>query len=120
MSYQRRLDNLQNKLHALHLDGMYVTNLTNVRYLTGFTGSAGSLLVFDKEKHFFTDGRYINQIQKELDSDLFKIFNIRLKNPIIWLKENIKKNEKIILDSWLFTSRNYNSFNAWDFFYPIR
>ena len=66
MSYKRRLDNLQNKLHALNLDGMYITNLTNVRYLTGFTGSAGSLLVFDKEKHFFTDGRYIEQSKSQV------------------------------------------------------
>ena len=66
MSHQIRLDNLQNKLHALHLDGMYVTNLTNVRYLTGFTGSAGSLLVFDNEQHFFTDGRYIEQSKTQV------------------------------------------------------
>ena len=66
MSYQSRLDNFQNKLHTLNLDGMYITNLTNVRYLTGFTGSAGSLLVFDKEKHFFTDGRYIEQSKSQV------------------------------------------------------
>ena len=81
-----------------------------IKWLTGFTGSYAFVIISIKETIIFTDGRYINQIQKELDANLFRIFNIRLKNPIIWLEENIKRNEKIILDSWLFTSRNYNFF----------
>ena len=56
MSYSLRISKLKNKLANLNLHGMYVTNLTNVRYLTGFTGSAGSLLVLEDEQHFFTDG----------------------------------------------------------------
>ena len=68
MSYQRRLDNLKNKLNTLNLDGMYVTNLTNVRYLTGFTGSAGSLLILDNAEHFFTDGRYIEQSKTQVQN----------------------------------------------------
>ena len=38
---QKRIDNLKAKLSSMNIDGIYVTNLTNVRYLTGFTGSAG-------------------------------------------------------------------------------
>ena len=53
MSYNKRISTLIEKLSTLNLDGMYVTNLTNVRYLTGFTGSAGSLLVLEDEQHFF-------------------------------------------------------------------
>ena len=45
---------------------MYITNLTNVRYLTGFTGSAGSMLIINNEKHFFTDGRYIEQSKEQV------------------------------------------------------
>jgi len=52
----------------MNLDGMYVTNLTNVRYLTGFTGSAGSVLILEDEKHFFTDGRYIEQSKEQVKS----------------------------------------------------
>ena len=55
MSFQNRVNNLKTKLSNLGLDGMYVTNLTNVRYLTGFTGSAGSLLILDNEQYFFSD-----------------------------------------------------------------
>ena len=66
MSYSLRASKLKKELAKLNLHGMYVTNLTNVRYLTGFTGSAGSLLVLEDEQHFFTDGRYIEQSKSQV------------------------------------------------------
>jgi Xaa-Pro aminopeptidase len=49
------------------LDGLFVTTLVNVRYLTGFTGSNGALLVpTSGEPVFFTDGRYRDQADDEL------------------------------------------------------
>jgi len=66
MSFINRIQNLKNKLSQDNLHGMYVTNLTNVRYLTGFTGSAASLLIIADEQHFFTDGRYIEQSKTQI------------------------------------------------------
>ncbi len=51
------------KLHAL-----LVTHLPNVRYLCGFTGSAGMLLVSSRKSVFITDGRYREQAGHELRS----------------------------------------------------
>ena len=49
------------------LDGIFVTTLVNVRYLTGFTGSNGALLVpTTGDPVFFTDGRYKDQAAEEL------------------------------------------------------
>jgi Xaa-Pro aminopeptidase len=47
-------------------DGLLVTNLTNVRYLTGFTGSAAYLLVTPDGLVFVTDGRYRDQAADQL------------------------------------------------------
>ncbi len=67
MSFQNRIEKLNNKLSDFNLDGLYVTNLTNVRYLTGFTGSAGSLLLIGDKCHFFTDGRYTEQAKEQIN-----------------------------------------------------
>ena len=47
-------------------DALLVTNLTNIRYLTGFTGSAALLLVRADELLFVTDGRYRDQAADQL------------------------------------------------------
>ena len=48
------------------LDGLLVTHLPNIRYLCGFRGSAGALLVTPKGAWFFTDGRYTEQARNEV------------------------------------------------------
>ncbi|WP_040337714.1 M24 family metallopeptidase [Candidatus Blastococcus massiliensis] len=49
------------------LDAVLVTNLLNVRYLTGFTGSNGALLVrTDGADLFGTDGRYTTQASTQV------------------------------------------------------
>jgi Xaa-Pro aminopeptidase len=62
---------VSSRLHRLRLeivdaDGLLVTSITNVRYLTGFTGSAGMLFVLPGEVVFLTDGRYGTQAGEEL------------------------------------------------------
>tara|TARA_Y100001960_G_scaffold331521_2_gene428774 strand:- start:633 stop:1706 length:1074 start_codon:yes stop_codon:yes gene_type:complete len=66
MPFNNRINNVKNVLSNEKLHGLYITNITNVRYLTGFTGSAGSILIIDDEQHFFTDGRYIEQSKNQV------------------------------------------------------
>ena len=47
--YKKRFNNILEKLSNEGFDGMYITNLTNIRYLTGFTGSAGILLIINEQ-----------------------------------------------------------------------
>ncbi|MEA2399032.1 MAG: Xaa-Pro aminopeptidase [Thermoleophilaceae bacterium] len=48
------------------LDALLVTNLVNVRYLTGFTGSNALCLVGPGLRLFFTDFRYVTQARREV------------------------------------------------------
>jgi Xaa-Pro aminopeptidase len=48
------------------VDALLVTKLVNVRYLTGFTGSAGMVLVVPDEVILITDGRYGQQAAEQL------------------------------------------------------
>ena len=66
MDYKGRQRRLHESLPSNRLDGLLVTHLPNIRYLCGFTGSAGSLLISDKKNVFFTDGRYRTQARAEV------------------------------------------------------
>jgi Xaa-Pro aminopeptidase len=66
MDVAGRAGALRARLDAAGCDALLVTNLTNVRYLTGFTGSAALLLVRDDRLVFVTDGRYRHQSADEL------------------------------------------------------
>jgi Xaa-Pro aminopeptidase len=48
------------------LDALVVTNLVNVRYLTGYTGSNGVAVVGPDLRLFFTDFRYMTQAAAEV------------------------------------------------------
>lgn len=63
MTHSSRRDALSAVLGAAGLDAMLVTDLVNVRYLSGFTGSAGALLVYadGRPAVLATDGRYRTQ-----------------------------------------------------------
>jgi Xaa-Pro aminopeptidase len=52
---------------AAALDGLLVTHLTSIRYLTGFTGSAALLVMDDEGLLLVTDGRYEEQAAGELE-----------------------------------------------------
>jgi Xaa-Pro aminopeptidase len=62
-----RRNALRTTAAAAGLDAVLVTNLLNVRYLTGFTGSNGALLVLtDGSDLFGTDGRYTTQAGRQV------------------------------------------------------
>ena len=57
---------LQASLAGAGCDALLVSHLTNIRYLTGFTGSSGYLWVGPTSLCFITDGRYEEQATEEL------------------------------------------------------
>jgi Xaa-Pro aminopeptidase len=68
-THTRRRDALRGLLQNAELDAFLVTDLLNIRYLTGFTGSNAALLIHaGGEAHtvFCTDGRYTTQSSVEV------------------------------------------------------
>jgi Xaa-Pro aminopeptidase len=65
MDYYRRIARLRAVMEKVRCDALLVTHLPNLRYLCGFTGSAGVLLVGSRNV-FFTDGRYAEQAANEV------------------------------------------------------
>ena len=61
-----RRDELVAILNDEGLDGLIVTHLPNIRYLTGFSGSAAVLFVSGAETVVFTDPRYRTQVHQEV------------------------------------------------------
>jgi Xaa-Pro aminopeptidase len=58
MDHPGRAARVGSRLEELGADALLVTNLTNVRYLTGFAGSNGQVLVAPGQTVFMTDPRY--------------------------------------------------------------
>ena len=64
--YFDRQEKLKNVIADSGLDGILITNLTNIRYICGFTGSAGTCLGTSSGQYFITDGRYIEQSKEQV------------------------------------------------------
>lgn len=63
--YPTRIAGLRAEMADLDLPAMVITDLVNVRYLSGFTGSNASLGVLADDAFLVTDGRYLDQAAAE-------------------------------------------------------
>src|ERR1700675_1050583 len=66
MDFLARQQQLRNQLPANRVDALLISHLPNIRYLCGFTGSAGLLLVEETGSVFLTDVRYDTQAREEV------------------------------------------------------
>ena len=65
-AHARRADLLAQRVQELGLDMLLVSQLVNVRYLTGFTGTNGLCLVGPRHRVFLTDFRYVERAKHEV------------------------------------------------------
>jgi Xaa-Pro aminopeptidase len=66
MDFSTRQKNIRKQLASAKVDALLVSHLPNIRYLCGFTGSAGLLLVTEAGSTFFTDVRYDTQAREQV------------------------------------------------------
>jgi len=61
----QKLTLLRDKMKTQNLDGFLVTNPYNRRYLSGFTGTSGNLLITATSAELITDFRYVEQAREQ-------------------------------------------------------
>ena len=75
-----------------------------LKWLTGFSGSAGIAIVTRKSACLFTDGRYTVQAKAETDTNLFEISLTPRTQINDWIAGNLAKGQTLGFDPWLHTS----------------
>ncbi|CAL1708592.1 unnamed protein product [Somion occarium] len=80
-------------------------------YISGFNGSAGTVIVTLKDAFLFTDGRYFLQAEKQLDSN-WTLMKSGLPDVPTWqefLSKNLEKHSRIGIDPTLITAADAES-----------
>lgn len=119
MQHTEKLSSLRSILKKDHLDGFIINRgdeflneyvapyAERLAWLTGFTGSAGMAIVLPDNAAVFSDGRYILQMQQQLDQELWEYHHISHKSPLAWiLDHNHLQKLKLGYDPRLMSQKN--------------
>ena len=108
-----RLASVREKLAELDLDAFVVPRSDEhlgeyvppeeerLKWLTGFTGSAGLCIVLRNSAAIFVDGRYTIQVRQQLPADTFEFKHVTKDSPAEWLLEKLAANSKVGIDTRL-------------------
>lgn len=111
-----RVARLRSRLRALGVDavvvprsdehmGEYVPpSSERLKWLTGFTGSAGLAIVGGAAAAIFVDGRYTLQAGTQVDKGTFEVLQVPESEPADWLTAKVKKGGVVGFDPWLHTT----------------
>ena len=75
-----------------------------VAWLTGFTGSAGCVVVLPDRAVLFTDGRYTLQARNQVDGATFTFAHMVEMPVATWIETNLPAGCKLGYDPWLHTA----------------
>ena len=70
-------------------------------WLSGFSGSAGTIVVLDDTAAIFVDGRYTLQVGDQVDTEVFETLGHDKVGE--WLKDNLQAGDVLAYDPWLHT-----------------
>ena len=147
--YEQRVQKLRDILVEQDLDALIVTHDDEylsyelnedgerIKFLTGFTGSAGYVVVCLPQKYehddkssmvssqntdseheelkdcaVFVDGRYVVQVKEQINTDLFDDFNFASFYPSAYLGQVLPKNSKVGIDLNCISFNEYNKLKA--------
>jgi Xaa-Pro aminopeptidase len=110
-----RVAKLREKMAVLGIDGFLVpradeyqgeyvpASAERLAWLTGFTGSAGVVLVMAEQAIVFVDGRYTTQLKDQVDGNVFIGGDLIGEPPHKWLAAHAGPRFRLGVDPWLHT-----------------
>ncbi|HEY4344650.1 MAG TPA: aminopeptidase P family protein [Parvibaculum sp.] len=110
-----RAERLRDELKRHDLDGFMIPradehqgeyvppHAERLRWLTGFSGSAGLAIVLAEKAAIFIDGRYTLQVRSQTDINVFEPQHLVEQPPARWIEDNLPKGAKLAYDPWLHT-----------------
>ncbi|MGH8722554.1 MAG: aminopeptidase P family N-terminal domain-containing protein, partial [Burkholderiales bacterium] len=119
-----RVRRLRGELRARRLDGLIVPLTDEHRneyvpgaaqrlaWVTGFTGSAGILILLAERAAVFVDGRYTVQAEAQLDPQLFERRHVVEEPPAKWLGQHLGAGSRIGYDPRLHVKSEVERFRA--------
>ena len=107
-----RIPRLRQKFPAYKIDGLLISDMHNIFYLCGFTGSEGALLIGRSDATLFIDGRYTEQAQGETRGVSIQEFTDKIAAIVREIKKSRLKRvgleaDAITLDMYHQLIKNY-------------
>lgn len=91
----------------------YIAEKYKVReWISGFTGSAGTVVITEKEALLWTDGRYFIQAENEIKDSEFQLYKMATPGyPTYtqWLRENLSQGDTIGFDGEIMSQKEFES-----------
>ncbi len=78
-----------------------------LRWVCGFTGSAGTVIVLRDKAAIFVDGRYTVQVRREVSGDLFEYRHLIEEPHARWLTQELPAGARVACDPRLHSLRWY-------------
>lgn len=113
---KERVAALRARFKALGIDGFLVpradeyqgeyvpASAERLSWLTGFTGSAGEVLVTESQAVVFVDGRYVTQVRQQVDLSVFTPGDLIDEPPAKWIPAHAPKGFRLGIDGWMHTA----------------
>jgi len=110
MSFTSRLDCVRRQMTALELDALIIPRADEylgeyipehnerIRWISGFTGSAGVVIVLADQAAIFVDGRYTVQVRKQVPTELFEILHLIDTPHLAWLADQLTAGSRVGYD----------------------
>ncbi len=125
MTIDQRIDSVRAAMRAAKIDAYiipssdphqseYVADHWDSRaWISGFTGSAGNVIVTQHHAGLWTDGRYFLQAEEQLSNSQMELHKLKVPHApeyIDWLAEHLEENSTLGFDGKLFTIDQISAF----------